>query len=413
MPPIIEIRQLGKKYALAEVQPYLALRDLVSEKIRNIFTAKGKNRSEFWALQDINLKIEQGQRVGIIGRNGAGKSTLLKILSRITPPTTGEVKIYGRVASLLEVGTGFHPELTGRENIFLNGSILGLSKKDIERSLDEIIEFSGVQKFIGTPLKHYSSGMQLRLAFAVAAHLEPEILLIDEVLAVGDIEFQKKCIGKMEEVSRAEGRTIVFVSHNLSQLQQICNRLVLIEQGKIIADGNTQDIINEYQKMVFQSNPYKWENSNKDGDFVISGICIKSREGVIRDVIDAEEENELEVRIRATKKITNSLIAIRFTNEQNIPVYTTTNGDSELGFPVIEKGEYIFRIPVPFSMFVPGFYHLVIAWIVPNYEVLFQVKDDIRIQVENKTYAGNILLDGRKETFTKPIKWQLIDQAGA
>jgi lipopolysaccharide transport system ATP-binding protein len=211
MPPIIEIQGLGKKYSIAEVQPYLSLRDVISQKAKNILQRTVKSSAEFWALQNINLEIEQGERIGVIGRNGAGKSTLLKILSKITPPTTGKIKLRGRIASLLEVGTGFHPELTGRENIYLNGSILGLSKKEIDRKLDEIIDFSGVEKFMDTPLKHYSSGMQLRLAFSVAAHLEPEILLIDEVLAVGDLEFQKKCIGKMEEISKSEGRTIIFV----------------------------------------------------------------------------------------------------------------------------------------------------------------------------------------------------------
>ena len=207
MQPIIQIRGLGKKYQLAEAQPYLALRDVISYSVKNIFKRQNHKAKEFWALQSINLDIQAGERVGIIGRNGAGKSTLLKILSRITPPSTGSVLLHGRVASLLEVGTGFHPELTGRENIFLNGSILGLKKKEISQKLEEIIDFSGVERFIDIPLKHYSSGMQLRLAFSVAAHLEPEILLIDEVLAVGDMEFQKKCLGKMNEVSKS-GRTV-------------------------------------------------------------------------------------------------------------------------------------------------------------------------------------------------------------
>jgi lipopolysaccharide transport system ATP-binding protein len=246
MPPIIEIHKLGKKYSVKQVQPYLALRDVVSEKIKNVFTKKEKHSNEFWALQDINLTIEKGERIGIIGRNGAGKSTLLKILSKITPPTTGEIKLNGRVASLLEVGTGFHPELTGKENIYLNGSILGLTKKEINQKLDEIIDFSGVEKFIDTPLKHYSSGMQLRLAFSVAAHLEPEILLIDEVLAVGDIDFQRKCIGKMEEISKSDGRTIVFVSHNMGAISSFCSSCALMEKGKIVEFGTTDFVTSKY-----------------------------------------------------------------------------------------------------------------------------------------------------------------------
>lgn len=410
MPPIIQIQNLSKKYTIAPVRPYLSLRDVASEKMKGIFKMNKKRPEGFWALQDINLSIEKGERLGIIGRNGAGKSTLLKILSKITPPTKGEIKIYGRMASLLEVGTGFHPELTGRENIYFNGSILGLKRKEINKRLGEIIEFSGVQKFIDTPLKHYSSGMQLRLAFAVAAHLEPEILLIDEVLAVGDMEFQKKCIGKMEEVSKTNGRTIVFVSHNISQLQQICNRLVLLDHGKIIADGIADDIIGRYRKLVFQNNQYHWENNSEDKEFLITGVSIKNSSGIVSEVIDALEENYLEIKVKAAKNLSNSLIAVRFTNEQNIAVYTTTNGDAELKFPVIEEGEHLFQVPVPFSLFTPGYYHLTIAWIIPNYEVLYHVAEDIRIQVENNNYPGDVLMDGRKESFSKPVKWQIVNE---
>lgn len=246
MKPAIEIRNLGKQYKLKNAEPYIALRDVITHSIKNIFSTKKKTTEKFWALQDINLDIMPGERVGIIGRNGAGKSTLLKIISRITPPTTGEAIIRGRVGSLLEVGTGFHPELTGRENIYLNGSILGLKRAEINRQLDEIIDFSGVEKFIDTPLKRYSSGMQMRLAFAVAAHLHSEILLIDEVLAVGDIEFQKKCIGKMEEVSKSEGRTILFVSHDLSAIGTLTQKTVLLKAGRLTAFDQTSKVISTY-----------------------------------------------------------------------------------------------------------------------------------------------------------------------
>jgi len=246
MPPIIEINGLGKKYSISELQPYLTLREVLSKKAKKVFSNKQNSPDEFWAIQNINLEIEKGERIGIIGRNGAGKSTLLKILSRTTPPTTGQIKLRGRVASLLEVGTGFHPELTGKENVYLNGSILGLSKKEINNKLEEIIDFSGVERFIDTPLKHYSSGMQLRLAFSVAAHLEPEILLIDEVLAVGDLEFQKKCIGKMEQVSKADGRTILFVSHNISAINSLCKKCVWLEKGHIAETGPTDYVTPKY-----------------------------------------------------------------------------------------------------------------------------------------------------------------------
>lgn len=244
MSSIIEIKDLGKKYKLNPSRRYLALRDVITDSAKQLF-GKKTAADEFWALQDINIDFTAGERIGIIGRNGAGKSTLLKILSRITPPSVGKARIRGRVASLLEVGTGFHPELTGRENIYLNGAILGLSRKEIRQKLDSIIDFSGVEKFIDTPLKHYSSGMNLRLAFSVAAQLEPEIFLIDEVLAVGDAEFQKKCIGKMEEVSRAHGRTILFVSHNMAAIKQLCTKGLVLENGKNVFFGD----INEAQRI--------------------------------------------------------------------------------------------------------------------------------------------------------------------
>jgi lipopolysaccharide transport system ATP-binding protein len=246
MKPVIEIKQLGKKYHIRKNESYLTLRDVVSNGIKNIFTSRHKNKEEFWALQDISLEIQQGERIGIIGKNGAGKSTLLKILSRVTWPTTGEAIIRGRLASLLEVGTGFHPELTGRENIYLNGSILGLKKTEILRQFDAIVDFSGVEKFLDTPLKHYSSGMQLRLAFAVAAHLEPEILLVDEVLAVGDAEFQRKCIQKMSEISHTQGKTIIFVSHNFKAISNFCEKGVYLKEGRLIFNGSISDAIHHY-----------------------------------------------------------------------------------------------------------------------------------------------------------------------
>lgn len=242
MKPILEIQNIGKKYRIQHLAGgYLSLR----ERMANALKFERNQTEEFSALTDVSFNVEAGESIGIIGRNGAGKSTLLKILSKITPPTTGRIVSRGRIASLLEVGTGFHPELTGRENIFFNGSLLGMKRKEIEVKFDEMVDFSGVEKFLDTPLKHYSSGMQLRLAFAVAAFLDPEILIIDEVLAVGDAEFQKKCIGKMEDVSKS-GRTILFVSHNLPSLKSICKRGVLLEKGKIIADHDIDSVVHQY-----------------------------------------------------------------------------------------------------------------------------------------------------------------------
>jgi len=261
MNSIIEVTNLGKKYNIGERQGYVALRDVLANIARSparwfggkVKAAIGRdNPSEFWALKDVNFKVEQGEVLGIIGRNGAGKSTLLKILSQITPPTTGEIRLRGRVGSLLEVGTGFHPELSGRENIFLNGSILGMRKKEIEKKFDEIVEFSGIGKFLDTPVKRYSSGMYVRLAFSVAAHLEPDILIVDEVLAVGDAEFQKKCLGKMEDVTKKDGRTVIFVSHNMGAIRSLCSRCVLLDKGQVLYDGEVSKALGAYDGL--QSN---------------------------------------------------------------------------------------------------------------------------------------------------------------
>ena len=248
----IRVEKLSKKYILrhqvAGRSRYVALRDVLAHKVTSLFKpepASNGRREDFWALKDVSFEIKQGDAVGIIGRNGAGKSTLLKLLSRITTPTTGRIEIEGRVASLLEVGTGFHPELTGRENIYLNGAILGMHRAEIRKKFDEIVAFAEVEKFLDTPVKHFSSGMYMRLAFAVAAHLEPEILIVDEVLAVGDAQFQKKCLGKMEDVSKG-GRTVLFVSHNMEALMRICASCIYLVEGRMQMVGETRHVIAEY-----------------------------------------------------------------------------------------------------------------------------------------------------------------------
>lgn len=251
MTSIVRVENLCKQYRIGTRGPaYQTLRESLAGAVRAPFKQLigrngAKNRETIWALKDINFDVEPGEVVGIIGKNGAGKSTLLKTLSRITEPTTGKVELYGRLASLLEVGTGFHPELTGRENIYLNGAILGMRKADIDRKFDEIVAFSELEKFLDTPVKHYSSGMYMRLAFAVASHLEPEILLVDEVLAVGDAAFQKKCLGRMDEVAR-QGRTVLFVSHNLTAVKRLCRRTLRLEGGQIVDSGDTEQVVLSY-----------------------------------------------------------------------------------------------------------------------------------------------------------------------
>jgi lipopolysaccharide transport system ATP-binding protein len=261
----IRVENLGKRYLLTHMRngghrKYTALRDVLTEAamapFRGLRRRLKKNvqdeqpvfgsREEFWALKEVSFEIERGEAVGIIGRNGAGKSTLLKLLSRITEPTTGRIELEGQVASLLEVGTGFHPELTGRENIYLNGAILGMKRSEIKSKFDEIVAFAEVEKFLDTPVKHYSSGMYVRLAFAVAAHLEPDVLIVDEVLAVGDVEFQKKCLGKMKSVSEKDGRTVLFVSHNMQAIRQMCQRVIFLKRGKIVYAGDPHEAISAY-----------------------------------------------------------------------------------------------------------------------------------------------------------------------
>lgn len=290
---VIRVENLGKKYIIGhqqEKQRYTALRDVIAGNLKNIrqYLNPFKSRSldsvpyspskeEFWALKDVSFEIKQGDRVGIIGRNGAGKSTLLKILSRITEPTTGRIELNGRVASLLEVGTGFHPELTGRENIYLNGAILGMSRLEIRRKFDEIVAFAEVEKFLDTPVKRYSSGMYVRLAFAVAAHLEPEILVVDEVLAVGDTQFQKKCLGKMQDVGK-EGRTVLFVSHNMAAIQTLCERGIFLIQGRTTGENSIEKAIELYEKNGLIASKNGFSKNLKY--FHLHGASIKPKEGI-------------------------------------------------------------------------------------------------------------------------------------
>ncbi len=291
MKPILEIQNISKKFKIShEQQPYLSLRDSMA----NIFKSK-KSTEDFWALKDVSFNVEQGDTVGIIGKNGAGKSTLLKILSKITPPTGGKIICRGRIASLLEVGTGFHPELSGRENIFMNGSILGMRKTEILKNFDAIVDFAGVDKFIDTPLKHYSSGMQLRLAFAVAAFLENEILIIDEVLAVGDAEFQKKCMGKMEDVSRS-GRTILFVSHSVNALKTLCEKGIYLKDGIVEVDSNMNEALKNYLNIdIKKGNHFVREKKNNNKQCEILEVKLYNEQNNLSSDFYTSEDINIEV----------------------------------------------------------------------------------------------------------------------
>ncbi|OSZ80903.1 hypothetical protein CAP36_06590 [Chitinophagaceae bacterium IBVUCB2] len=304
---IIKVEGLGKRYIISHEQPtgsYTALRDVISNKAKGVLKKKEQlpPKEEFWALKDVNFEIKKGQAVGIIGRNGAGKSTLLKVLSRITEPTTGRIEMNGRVASLLEVGTGFHPELTGRENIFLNGAILGMGRAEIRKKFDEIVEFSGVEKFLDTPVKRYSSGMYVRLAFAVAAHLEPEILVVDEVLAVGDAEFQKKCLGKMNEVSKNEGRTVIFVSHDIAAIRQLCATCVLLKNGQVAKYAESSLVVSEYLKNKEAESFYQNKNIDTSKDAVLKKIYLTNTAGELKTTFNHDEEMVLHFELAIHKK---------------------------------------------------------------------------------------------------------------
>lgn len=355
---VIRAEGLGKKYVIGhqgEIERYTSLRDVVARGARGIarsardlvggkLPARGDDTAEdFWALKDVNFEIKRGEVVGIIGRNGAGKSTLLKILSRITEPTEGRVEIKGRVASLLEVGTGFHPELTGRENIYLNGAILGMSRAEIRRKFDEIVAFADVEKFLDTPVKRYSSGMYVRLAFAVAAHLEPEILVVDEVLAVGDAEFQKKCLGKMGEVA-GQGRTVLFVSHNMGAVRGLCHRGFILKAGSLCFDGNVESAINlSANTSIFEQS----DNSSNSTLMKIKNINQDISTGEISVGISflSQEKVDLEIRCLISDAI-------------KTPIGIASKGGFN-GAPLsFDPGSFIICINLNFNQMADGFYNL-------------------------------------------------------
>ncbi len=347
MTTAIKIENLSKKYIIGHKREdrYTALRDVMMHKLRSIGhrfmhplspNPEEVDVEEFWALKDINLEIQQGDRVGIIGRNGAGKSTLLKILSRITEPTKGRVQINGRVASLLEVGTGFHPELTGRENIYLNGAILGMSRTEINKKFDEIVDFSGVEKFLDTPVKRYSSGMYVRLAFSVAAHLESELLIVDEVLAVGDEEFQKKCLGKMGDVA-SHGRTLLFVSHNMSAIRNLCNKSVLLSRGKKVEYGGTEKVIKGYLSNFYSTyaSSIEFDESFDDHEASPIRLVFKGRDGRETSSFGVGETWVIEFVFCTKNKIPSLVAAIGISTRDGLPVVNYFSVEK-----TVEKGIY-------------------------------------------------------------------------
>lgn len=381
MPTVIKIEHLSKRYLIGHQRQinFDTLRDVLThnlltlvQRIRHPLSPNKQvlEQEELWALRDINLEIQKGERVGIIGTNGAGKSTLLKLLSRITEPTEGRFTLNGRVASLLEVGTGFHPELTGRENIFLNGAILGMSKAEIKEKFDEIVAFAETEKFLDTPVKRYSSGMYVRLAFAVAAHLEPEILIVDEVLAVGDLAFQKKCLGKMKEAG-TEGRTVLFVSHNMGAIASLCSKVVLLDKGKIKAFGDTQKIINAYIAGIETDTPCKIFPDDRTKPAQIRRVKLTNDQGEESNDISLSTTATVEVSFVLREAIKGCHVACILSTHSGTHVFSTADTDTQPG--LLEKrepGEYTVAVTIPIENLNVGTYLISIGVGIPGKEVI-------------------------------------------
>lgn len=363
-----------------------------------------------WALKDINFEIQRGEVLGIIGKNGAGKSTLLKILSRVTSPTTGVIKAKGRIASLLEVGTGFHPEMTGRENIYLNGAILGMTKAEIKRKEDEIIDFSGCARYIDTPVKRYSSGMRVRLAFAVAAFLEPDILVVDEVLAVGDAEFQKKAVGKMQDISKGEGRTVLFVSHNMVAVKSLCTRAILLDNGLIVKEGQTDDIVEDYLKLSSSSSnngKYIFDSTNKRVQF--DSIYVHDDKGEFKDDFSFDDNINFLITVTSRQDIKNFAMAMHIKSNHDNLIMSSFSLDT-CDIAEIAPGKHNYKVKLPKKFLNVGSYMLDFIAFNPGTEIIAKV-ERIVINISVADMKGKALLN-RRGYILKELQWsyETIDQ---
>jgi lipopolysaccharide transport system ATP-binding protein len=365
----IRVEDLGKRYRIGKRQlSYNTLRDTIASVLQrpflqamNLLSSKTPGFVEqddwIWALKDVSFDIKRGEVIGIIGRNGAGKSTLLKILSKISEPTAGRVEIHGRVASLLEVGTGFHPELTGRENIYLNGAILGMKRVEIRRKFDEIVTFAEVERFIDTPVKHYSSGMYLRLAFAVAAHLDPEILIVDEVLAVGDARFQKKCVNKMQDVGQ-QGRTVLFVSHNMPAITRMCMRAILLDEGRMLRDGRSHQVVSAYLNTgLGMTAAREWPDLTKapGGEVArLHAVRLRTEDGRVTDAVDIRQSVRIEMEYEVIKSGYILSPYYDFHNEEGINIFAAADSDPDWQRRLRPKGRYTSTAWIPGNLLSEG-----------------------------------------------------------
>jgi lipopolysaccharide transport system ATP-binding protein len=382
---VISVENLSKCYLIghqsAQCERYTALRDIIGREARNFVRkaadllhgkqiVQGDEVEELWALRDVSFQVNQGEVFGIIGRNGAGKSTLLKILSRITEPTKGRARLRGRVGSLLEVGTGFHPELTGRENIFLNGAILGMNRSEITRKFDEIVAFAEVEKFLDTPVKRYSSGMYVRLAFAVAAHLEPEILIVDEVLAVGDADFQKKCLGKIDDVSRREGRTVIFVSHNMSAVNSLCSKTILLDKGQVREIGDTMPVVSKYLTHMDGGSGGEWILTRKEQKPIYAtSLSVLNHEYIVSSKLEVTRPFYVRLTYAISGKTSGAEWVLRIETYDGIAVFSSTHPLQNDHCASGREQVRTYYVKIPEMLLMPGSYLVTIAAHAPMMEV--------------------------------------------
>ena len=409
MAKAIKVENLSKAYQLGDFGTGTISRDLERFLARvrgkedpflkigevNDRTKKGES-DVVWSLKDINFEVEQGDAVGIIGRNGAGKSTLLKILSRVTSPTTGSIKVKGRIASLLEVGTGFHPELTGKENIYLNGAILGMRKAEIKRKFDEIVDFAGVERYVDTPVKRYSSGMYVRLAFAVAAHLESEILIVDEVLAVGDAEFQKKCLGKMGDVSKGEGRTVLFVSHNMGSIIQLCNKGLFLKSGCVENTGPIQAIVTSYLSESNSMSGYYCEKP----DVYFNSVSIVADSEKSKSIYLFDENIHVRFNLNLLKEIKSVFLSIIIKDSIERPIFT-----SHLPLDKHTTGHISLAATIPAKTFIPGNYLLTPVLHIPNVQIVETLSNGLSFSIEDSGGIHSMFLNADLGSINVPVKW--------
>jgi lipopolysaccharide transport system ATP-binding protein len=425
---VIQVESLSKSYVLSHERGgsnrfyrYQRLSDVLIQTAQAPFRFLSKDRApdptheEFWALKDVSFEIKQGEVVGIIGRNGAGKSTLLKILSRITEPTKGRIEIEGRVSSLLEVGTGFHPELTGRENIYLNGTILGMTRREITRKFDAIVAFAEVEKFLDTPVKHYSSGMYVRLAFAVAAHLEPDILIVDEVLAVGDAQFQKKCLGKMQDISGQEGRTVLLVSHNAGMIQQLCNRAIFLQQGRLMMMGRPEEVIYNYMSSASEKRGFvdcrSITSRQGSGEIRIVWLRLLNKEGSLNTDFSIGDDLILEIGLETHRQVKDIRISVQLSTTDGLNLVNAVDADSGF-FLAATKEKETLQVQFADLRLYPGSY-LISVWIGTAVSFAHQTLDFLEHSVAFEITDGgkftHRLLPRSSGLFLLTPRWERMD----